>query len=140
MSLRGRLRPWHGLLLVTFLAGVGFSLARRGSPGGVALPDLLAAVLVGLFAVIVLQFTVGNVWGYAVEYANAGGSWTDAPFLAPFVVAALVLVAVLLVNPGATTGPVVAAALWSAFWGFVVAAAMVAIAVRFLSGYQEGRS
>lgn len=137
MSLRDRFRPWHALMALTFLLGFGFSLAQAER---IATNNLLLAVISGLLAVVVLQFTVGNVWAYAVEYANAGGSWTDAPFLVPFAVAALVAVAVLLVNPGSTTMAVVWAALWSAFWGFVVAAAVVALVVRFYGGYLEGRS
>jgi hypothetical protein len=127
-------------MLLAFLVGAGFSLARRGSPGGIALVDLMSALLIGLFAVVLLQFTVGNVWGYAVEYANAGGSWTDWPFLVPFGAGLLVIVAVLVVNPGMTTVPVIAAALWSGFWGFVIAAAVVALVVRVSLGYREGRS
>ncbi|AEN05676.1 hypothetical protein [Halolamina sp.] len=127
-------------MLLAFLLGAGVQFAWRGSPSGLALPDLLTALLAGLFAVVLLQFLVGNVWGYAVEYTNAGGSWTDGPFLVPFVVGLLVAVAVLLVNPGMTTGPVVAAVLWSGFWAFVLAAVVVAVVVRFYVGYNDGRS
>ena len=137
MSLRDRLRPWHGLMALTFLFGLGSSLAQAEQ---VAVNNVMLAVASGLLAVVVLQFTVGNVWAYAVEYANAGGSWTDAPFLVPFGVATLVAVGVLLVNGGPSTASVVWAALWSAFWGFVVAAAVVALVVRFYSGYRAGRS
>ena len=137
MSLRDRFRPWHGLMGLTFLVGFGFSLAQVEQ---VAVNNAMLAVVSGLLAVVVLQFTVGNVWAYAVEYANAGGSWTDAPFLVPFGVATLVAVGVLLVNGGPSTASVVWAALWSAFWGFVVAAAVVALVVRFYSGYRAGRS
>lgn len=137
MTLRDRLRPWHALLLATFIVGAAVSLSRADA---VTSGSAFVAVLAGLLAVVILQFTVGNVWGYAVEYANAGGSWTDAPFLAPFVVAGFVGVAVVLVNPGGLSWPVFGAALWSAFWGFVVAAAVVALLVRFYTGYAEGRS
>ena len=137
MSLRDRLRPWHGLLALTFLVGVGFSL---GQVEQVAVNNAMLAVLSGLLAVVVLQFTVGNVWAYAVEYANAGGSWTDAPFVLPFVVAGLVAVTMLLVNGGPTKVAVVWAALWSAFWGFVVTAAVVALVVRFYTGYRQVQS
>lgn len=124
-------------MLATFLVGATVSLSRADA---VTPWSAFVAVLAGLLAVVLLQITVGNVWGYAVEYANAGGSWTDPPFLAPFALAGLVAVAVLLVNPGRQSWPVVGAALWSAFWGFVVAAAIVALVVRFYTGYAEGRS
>lgn len=140
MALSDRLRPWHGLMLLAFLFGAGVSIARRGSAGVFALPDLFVPLLAGLFAVVVLQFTVGNVWGYAVEYVNAGGSWTDLPFLAPFVVGLLTAGAVLLVNPGQFTAPVFVAALWTGFWGFVAAAGVIAVVVWFLSGYRDGQS
>lgn len=131
MSLRTRLRPWHGLMLLTFLVGAAVSLSRADA---VDTNAVLLAVLAGLFAVVILQFTVGNVWGYAVEYANAGGSWTDAPFLAPFAVALGAIVTVLSV-----TGRLFAA-LWAGFWAFVLTAAVVALVVRFYTGYVEGRS
>ncbi|MEF8800675.1 MAG: hypothetical protein V5A38_08525 [Halolamina sp.] len=46
----------------------------------------------------------------------------------------------LLLDPGQQSGSVVAAALWSGFWGFVITAAVVALVVRFYVGYAEGRS
>lgn len=137
MSLRDRLRPWYGLLALTFLVGFGFSLAEVEQ---IAVNNAMFAVISGLVAVVVLQFTVGNVWAYAVEYANAGGSWTDTPFVLPFVVAGLVAVTVLLVTAGPTTAAVLWAALWSGFWGFVATAAVVALTVRVYTGYREAQS
>jgi hypothetical protein len=131
MSLCNRLRPWYGLMLVTFLVGTAVSLGRADA---VTQAAAFRAVLAGLFSVVIFQFTVGNVWGYAVEYANAGGSWTDAPFLAPFAVALGGLATVFL----AVRDPF--AALWTGFWAFVVTAAVVALVVRFYAGYREGRS
>lgn len=121
-------------MLATFLVGVAVSLSRADVVGT---NTVLVAILSGLLAVVVLQFTVGTVWAYAVEYANAGGSWTDAPFLTPFVVAALVAAAAFVVAP--TDGGAFAA-LWAGFWGFVVTTAMVALVVRFYAGYAKGRS
>ena len=99
-------------MLATFLAGA--LLSRFGLVGDGGSP--MIAILTGLFAVVLLQFTVGNVWGYAVEYANAGGSWTDLPFLVPF-----------------------GAGLWVGFWAFVVVAAVTAVGVWFRTGLAEGR-
>ena len=118
-------------MLVTFLVGTAVSLARADA---VTQAAAFRAVLFGLLAVVVFQFTVGNVWGYAVEYANAGGSWTDAPFLAPFAVAAGAIVTVFL----AVGRPF--SALWTGFWAFVLTAAVVAVVVRFYAGYRDGRS
>lgn len=134
-SLGDRLRPWHGLMLATFLAGA--LLSRFGLVGDGGSP--MVAVLTGLFAVVLLQFTVGNVWGYAVEYANAGGSWTDLPFLVPFGAGLLatgtVVVAELPFEPAD-----LATGLWAGFWAFVVVAAVTAIGVWFRTGLAEGRS
>ncbi|QZP38859.1 hypothetical protein [Halobaculum magnesiiphilum] len=122
--LRDRLRPWHGLMLAVFLAGAGTRLMDGARP--------LFAVLVGLFWLVIFQFTVGNVWGYAVEYRNAGGDWGDAAFVAPFAVAFLA---------GATLYAVsrnLGAAASAAFWVFVAATAVTAVVVNLLVGYREG--
>lgn len=126
--LADRLRPWHGLMAGAFLVGAAVSLARADaySPSAAFL-----AVLTGLFAVVVFQFTVGNVWAYAVEYVNAGGQWTDPPFLAPFAVAAGLGTLTLV-----TAGDLALAA-WVAFWVFVLAAAAVAVGAWVLVGYRE---
>jgi len=128
MALRDRLRPWHALMVAVFLIGTGVSLLRTGA---VTSGALLRAVLSGLFGLVLFQFTVGNVWGYAVEYHNAGGEWTDLPFLAPFVAAATAGVAV-----GVGTGSAAVGA-WTAFWAFVVVAAVVALGAWFVAGYRE---
>lgn len=128
MSLQNRLRPWHALMLAVFLAAGGLTLARADA---VTTTTGFEAVLYGLLAVVLFQFTVGNVWSYAVEYRNAGGRWTDAPFLAPFVVAAVAGATVL-----ASSGSLGAAA-WTAFWGFVVAAAVTAVVVWLAVGYRD---
>lgn len=114
-------------MLAVFAVGAGSSLLRTGS---VTVEAGFRAVLSGLFAVVVFQFTVGNVWSYAVEYHNAGGRWTDAPFLAPFAVATVTGVAL-----GVRSGNAALAA-WTAFWAFVVAAALVAVGVWFFVGYR----
>jgi len=131
LHLSDRLRPWHGVMLVVFVAGTGIALLRAGTVTG---DTVLRAVLAGLFGLVVFQFTVGNVWGYAVEYYNAGGSWTDLPFLTPFVAAGVAGVAL-----GVHTGSVAAAA-WVAFWAFVVVAAVVALGAWFVAGYREAEA
>ena len=128
MSLRDRLRPWHALMVAAFVVGSGLSLFRAGD---YAFGALFEAVVSGLFAVVVFQFTVGNLWGYAVEYRNAGGRWTDPVFVAPFAVA-LVLAALVAV----WTGEAVAGA-WAGFWVFAVAAALLAVSVSFVAGYRN---
>ncbi|AZH24616.1 hypothetical protein [Haloplanus aerogenes] len=128
MALHNRLRPWHGVMLVVFVAGTGLALLRAGTVTGGA---ILRAVLSGLFGLVVFQFTVGNVWGYAVEYYNTGGSWTDLPFLTPFVAAGVAVVAT-----GIYVGNVAVAA-WVAFWVFVIVAAVVALGAWFVAGYRD---
>jgi hypothetical protein len=125
MALRDRLRPWHGVMLVVFVVGTSVALLRTGTVTG---DTAFRAVLSGLFGLVVFQFTVGNVWGYAVEYHNTGGSWTDVPFLTPFVAAG--------VATGVTTGSV-GVGLWVAFWAFVIVAALVAVGAWFVTGYRE---
>lgn len=127
--LRSRLRPWHALMVAVFLAGTAVSLWRFDEPLG----PLLAfrAVLQGLFGLVVFQFTVGNLWAYAVEYHNAGGEWTDLPFVAPFAIAVLAVVATVL-----ATGDLAAAA-WGGFWTFAVVAGLVAVAVWVAVGYRD---
>ena len=149
MMFRDRLRPWHGLLLLVFVCGVGVSLNRSGaidsldslgSLGSLGAPELVTALASGLLGVLVFQFTVGIVWGYVVEYLDAGGSWTDAPFLVPFAVGLLATIAVLLFAPRSSSSSLLVSALSTGFWGFVAAAVVVAVVVWFLSGYREGHS
>jgi hypothetical protein len=129
MSLHERLRPWHGVLLAVFLAGTALMLWRAES---LTTRTALSAVLSGLFGTVIFQFTVGNVWGYAVEYHNAGGQWSDWPFLLPFVAAGGSGVAIAVVTDS------VAAGAWAAFWAFVVAAGLVAIGAWLVVGYRTG--
>ncbi|SEO97656.1 hypothetical protein SAMN04487948_109108 [Halogranum amylolyticum] len=128
MSLQTRLRPWHAVLVAVFLVGTGLSLFRAGD---YAFADWFEAVVSGLLALLVFQFTVGNLWGYAVEYYNAGGEWTDPVFLAPFAVATLVGIAVGVWSESLAT------AAWGAFWVFVVAAGVVAAGAWFVVGYRR---
>ena len=141
-ALADRLRPWYLLDAAAFLVGVVGSI-QRASPGvdgltdlsliaitGISLLAAVTAVVSGLFAVIIFRVTVGNLWGYAVEYANAGGQWSDLPFLAP-VGGGLVAVTATY----AVTGRLGAAA-WAGFWAFVVVAGVVA-AVSFAAGYRD---
>ena len=130
-----RLRPWYLLDVLAFLFGASSTLWRAADGfGELAVLTPLAAVTAGasgLFAVVVLRFTVGNLWAYAVEYANAGGQWTDLPFLVPV---GSGLAGLLLTY--ATTSNLGAAA-WAGFWAFVVAAGVVAAAVSLAVGYSE---
>jgi hypothetical protein len=113
-------------MTVVFLAATAWSL--RGPPTPT---NVLMAVVGGLTGLLVFQFTVGNVWAYAVEYRNSGGRWTDLPFVAPFAVAAA--------GAGGTYlwTSSVAAAGWAAFWTFAVAAAVVALVAWLSVGYRE---
>ncbi len=128
MSLHDRLRPWHGVMLAVFLLGAGLSLVRNGA---LTTRTVSLALLSGLFGLVVFQFTVGNVWGYAVEYYNEGGQWTDLPFLVPFVAAGLAGAAVALRFESLAVGA------WTAFWTFVVVAGLVAIAAWVAVGYRD---
>jgi hypothetical protein len=112
-----------------FLLGTAASLWRADGTSGPLL--VLGAVLQGLFGLVIFQFTVGNVWAYAVEYVNAGGQWTDLPFVAPFAVAGLAAVAThrLTTNLGV--------AVWAAFWTFAVVAGLVASVVWVAVGYRD---
>jgi len=129
MALRDHLRPWHALMVVVLLTGTGVSLLRADA---VTQRAAFRALLSGLVGLVLFQFTVGNVWGYAVEYHNAGGEWTDLPFLTPFVLAGLAGVAA-----AVRTGSVGLGA-WVAFWVFVFVAAAVALGAWLLTGYREG--
>ncbi|WP_144903557.1 hypothetical protein [Halobellus captivus] len=134
-ALRDRFRPWYLLDVAAFLFGAGGSIWRTVS-GFDELDALttftaVTAVVYGLLAVVVLRFTVGNLWSYAVEYANAGGRWSDLPFLVP-VGGGLAVVAVTY----AVTESLGAAA-WAGFWSFAVIAGVVAVAVSLAAGYRE---
>ena len=135
MSLRDRLRPdfrpWHGLMAAVFVVGAASSVARNDLLAAEIGPEtLFLPVIEGLLGVVVFQFTVGNVWGYAVEYYNAGGQWSDPVFLAPFVVTAAAGVAAFVVVGDAVTAAAVA------FWTFVLAAAVLAVTVQVAVGYR----
>jgi hypothetical protein len=137
-AVRDRLRPWYVLDVAAFLLG-GVGGLRRGTSGTTAdLPSAVfdpytavMAVVYGLLAVLVLRFTVGNLWAYAVEYANAGGQWSDLPFLVP-VGGGLAAVAI---TYAATTD--LGAAAWAGFWTFAAVAGIVAVAVSFAAGYRD---
>ena len=133
--LSDRFRPWFLLDVAAFLFGAGSTLRRAADGFGelAALTPLAAvtAVASGLFAVAVLRFTVGTLWGYAVEYANAGGQWSDLPFLVP-VGGGLASVVI-----AYTTTSDLGAAAWAGFWTFVVAAGVIAVAVSLAAGYGE---
>ncbi|WP_251329560.1 hypothetical protein [Haloplanus pelagicus] len=129
--LRDRRRPWHGLMVLVLVAGMGVSLSRAGT---VTTRTAVGALVSGLFGLVIFQFTVGNVWGYAVEYHNAGGSWTDLPFLTPFGLAGLAGVVA-----GVWSGRA-GLALWVAFWIFVIVAAAVAVGVWVLAGYRNAEA
>ncbi|RLM57207.1 hypothetical protein DVK02_05335 [Halobellus sp. Atlit-31R] len=129
---RDHLRPWYLLDAAAFLFGTGSSLWRDTAGFETALTPfaLVTAVVAGLFAVLVLRVTVGNLRGYAVEYANAGGRWSDLAFLVP-VGGGL---AGVVVTYAVTTD--LGAAAWAGFWLFVAVAGVVAVAASFLAGYR----
>jgi hypothetical protein len=132
---RGRLRPWYILDVVAFLFGAAsLSGVRPAAILRGALPDTLvvvSAVVSGLLGVILLRFTVGNAWAYAVEYVDAGGSWTDGPLWAPAAAGAVAGVA----SYAATAS--VGAAVWTGFWTFAFVAGGAAVAVSFVTGYRQ---
>jgi hypothetical protein len=114
-------------MLAVFGVGGASTLLRAGAVTDGA---VLRAVLSGLLGLVLFQFTVGNVWGYAVEYHNAGGAWTDPPFLAPFLAAGVGGTVVAVRTGSAGLGA------WVAFWAFVVVAAVVALGAWFVAGYR----
>ena len=131
---RDRFRPWYLLDALAFLLGAVSPPEVRPETmlrGGLSVLVLATAVVSGLLGVLVLRFTLGNAWGYAVEYVNAGGAWTDAPLLAPAAagVGATAAVYVATANPGA--------AVWTGFWAFAFAAFAAAVAVSFAAGYRQ---
>ncbi|MFC6824457.1 hypothetical protein [Halopelagius fulvigenes] len=128
LFLRDRLRPWHALMLAVFLVGTAWTL-RDVTP--LSLSAVLVASFHGLLWLLGFQVTVGMLWAYAVEYYNAGGKWTDLPFVLPFGVALVVGVAVGVVfeSGGGAVG--------AAFWTFVVVAGLVAVVVWVRVGYRE---
>ena len=133
---RNRFRPWYLLDALAFLSG---AVATPGvSPGvivrGDTRPDalvLVTAVVSGLLGVVVLRFTLGNAWAYAVEYIDAGGSWTDGPLWAPAAAGTVATVA----SYAATAS--LGAAAWAGFWTFAFAAAVAAVVVSFAAGYRQ---
>lgn len=134
-ALSDRFRPWYLVDTAAFLFGAGESI-RRASPAVDGLTDLsliasVAGVVSGLLAVFVVRFTLGNLWGYAVEYANAGGQWSDLPFLVPVGGGFVAVAATYAVTES------LAAAAWAGFWMFVIVAGAVAVAVSFAAGYQK---
>jgi len=135
---RDRFRPWYLLDVLAFLFGAvslpgvrPVAMLREGSASVEPLV-LASAVVTGLLGVVVLRFTLGNAWGYAVEYVNAGGSWTDGPLWAPAAAGTVAAVA----SYAATTNP--GAAVWTGFWTFAFVAAAAAVAVSFAAGYRQG--
>lgn len=129
LALRERLRPWHGLMFAAFLAGTARTLSNVTDPLSPSV--VVLAAFNGLLWVLGFQVTVGMLWAYAVEYYNAGGNWTDLPFVLPLVVALVVGVAV------GVTFESVGGAVWAAFWTFVVAAGLTAVVVWIRVGYRE---
>ena len=133
---RNRLRPWYLLDTLAFLFGAASPPEIRPAAilRGVT-PDafvLVTAVAAGLFGVVVLRFTLGNAWAYAVEYVDAGGSWTDGPLWAP----AAAGVAAAVASYATTTS--VGTAVWTGFWTFAFVAGVAAVGVSFVVGYRRG--
>lgn len=133
---RDRLRPWYLLDVVAFLFGVASlsdvqpaAILRGVTPDTLVLVE---AVVSGLLGVVVLRFTLGNAWVYAVEYVDAGGSWVDGPLWAPAAAGTVAGVA----SYAATSN--LGAAVWTGFWAFAFAAGAAAVAVSFVTGYRQG--
>ncbi|MBB6645209.1 hypothetical protein [Halobellus ruber] len=132
-----RFRPWYLLDALAFLLGaVSHPTVRPGAilgdgPGSPDPVALVTAVAAGLLGVVVVRFTLGNAWGYAVEYVDAGGSWTDGPLWAPAAAGTVAGVA----SYAATTN--LGAAVWTGFWTFAFAAGAAAVAVSFAAGYRD---
>lgn len=131
-------------MLVVFCVGAAGSVTQTNldSTAGFGPEAIFLPTLSGLLAVVVFQFTVGNVWGYAVEYRNAGGRWSDWAFLAPVLLTALAGAAVAAVRLGddATLSSALVAGGWAAFWVFVACAAVLYVATWLRVGYREGRA
>ena len=73
---RDRLRPWYLLDVVAFLFGVASlsdvqpaAILRGVTPDTLVLVE---AVVSGLLGVVVLRFTLGNAWVYAVTGYRQG--------------------------------------------------------------------
>ena len=133
---RDRLRPWYLLDVLAFLFGAASlsdvqpaAILRGVTPDTLVLVE---AVVSGLLGVVVLRFTLGNAWAYAVEYVDAGGSWTDGPLWAPAAAGAVAGVA----SYAATSN--LGAAVWTGFWTFAFVAGAAAVAVSFVTGYRQG--
>jgi hypothetical protein len=135
---RDRFRPWYLLDALAFLLGAvsppGVRPEAMLREGLFSVDSLVlaTAVVSGLLGVIVLRFTLGNAWGYVVEYINAGGAWTDAPLWAPAAAGVGATTAVYAVTTN------VGAAVWTGFWAFAFAAFAAAVAVSFAAGYRQG--
>ena len=142
-ALSDRVRPWHLLDVAAFLFGAVGSI-QRATPGvdgltglpvvaitGISLLAAVTAVVSGLFAVVVLRVTVGSLWGYAVEYTNAGGQWSDRPLLVPVGSGLVAVVATYAVTER------LGAAAWAGVAAFALAAGVVAVAASFAAGYRD---
>ncbi|MFB6252520.1 MAG: hypothetical protein ABEI27_12705 [Halobellus sp.] len=128
-------RLWYLLDVAAFVVGV-WTWFRQSSDSVADLlsldPLLIAlATVSGLLAVFILRVTVGNLWGYAVEYANAGGEWTDLPFLATFGIGAAGAIVAYVATSSLGT------AAWAGFWTFAFGAVGVGIVVHLATGYRE---
>lgn len=144
-SIDDHIRPWHGLMFAAFCLGAGLAARDLDTTAGLGPEAVFLPAMQGLLAVVVFQFTVGNVWSYAVEYRNQGGDWTDHTLLAPFVLAGfggLAAVAAALTGPGFlatgfrdTVVAVLGTFLTGAFWTFVLAVVVVNLAAQVLAGY-----
>ncbi|MFB6243362.1 MAG: hypothetical protein ABEH80_04630 [Halobaculum sp.] len=138
----GWFRPWHAVLLGAFLVATVPAVVRDsfvGSSSG--LGSFLVLLVRGLLAVVLVQVTLGSVWGYAREYRASGGEWADAVFVGPVGMALLAATAsaVTTLDSGGSLWSAVLAGGSAAFWVFAGAVFLVNVGVRALVNYREGR-
>jgi len=147
-ALQDRLRPWHGVLFITFCLGAGLSV-RSMDFGAVGVTGLVFAGLGGLMAVFGVHVTLGTVWGYVDEHRQAGGDLTEPTFLAPFGFAAavgLVVAGVVAASPPLAAGrtellvaQVAYAGLFGAFCAFVLGMGVVTAVLNLRAGYEDAQ-
>lgn len=140
MTLRDRFEPWHLLLVAAFAVGAAGSLLGNTAAGAGPLV-VSTAVLSGLLWAFAVYVFVGTFRNYVASYAETGGSLWDPRFLAPFVVAGIAVLAMLvwrLFDPG-ISGPVITDALTVGFWAFVLAMVAILTASYVVAGYREAR-
>jgi hypothetical protein len=140
MALPDRFEPWHLLVVAAFLVGAGSTLFPTAG-AGIAVVDLLVAVVVGLFWAFGVYVFVGTFRNYVASYAETGGSPWNPRFLAPFAAGAVASVAVVIAEPieRDSLAALAVDALQIGFWAFVLAMAAVLVASYVIAGYREAQ-